>query len=260
LFVERLHEKYSNQVGEKRLLPYPTFIKYMKAYHIDVAIARAKEDCCDTCMRLSIAAADPNIGEEEKALIEESQRIHANDARTQRLALKEAIKIWGRTAVPIANFGEREIFDGAVDNLPEYVDEALGAPFVDDMTSSPRVRLQCEDFGGNLTLPHYGRNRPGRDYYISNLSIYNFIISDLTTGKNKVYLYDERAMGKGCDALCSLRWLYHFRLYKVSQAAGKLAETPNTLYIIMDNCVGQNKSQVKVNLMFDIKLGYNILK
>ena len=166
MFVERLHEKYSNQVGEKRLLPYPTFIKYMKAYHIDVAIARAKEDCCDTCMRLSIAAADPNIGEEEKALIEESQRIHANDARTQRLALKEAIKIWGRTAVPIANFGEREIFDGAVDNLPEYVDEALGAPFVDDMTSSPRVRLQCEDFGGNLTLPHYGRNRPGRDYYI----------------------------------------------------------------------------------------------
>jgi hypothetical protein len=65
LLLKRLHEKYSKQVGENRLLPYPTFVKYMRAYHIDVAIARAKEDCCDTCMRLSIAAADPNIGEEE---------------------------------------------------------------------------------------------------------------------------------------------------------------------------------------------------
>jgi hypothetical protein len=68
-----------------------------------------------------------------------------------------------------------------------------------------------------------------------------------------VYLQDERAMGKGCDALCTLRWLYHFRLYKASQAAGRLAESPDTLYIIMDNCVGQNKSQVQLNLMFVIK-------
>lgn len=217
----------------------------MRAYHIDVSIARAKEDCCDTCMRLTIAAADPNIGEEEKALIAESQRIHSDDARTQRLALKEAIKIWGRNAVSGANIGDRETFDDAVDALPDSVDEALGTVLVEDTTSSPRVRLQCEDFGGNLTLPHYGRNRPGKDYYISNLSVYNFIISDLTTGHNKVYLYDERAMGKGCDALCSLRWLHHFRLYKSSQIAGRLNESPDTLYIIMDNCVGQNKSQVK---------------
>jgi hypothetical protein len=60
-------------------------------------------------------------------------------------------------------------------------------------------------------------------------------------------------MGKGCDALCSLRWLCHFRLYKSSQAAGRLAESPDTLYIIMDNCVGQNKSQVQFNVMIDIK-------
>jgi hypothetical protein len=62
-------------------------LKYMRAYHIDVLIAGAKEDCCDTCMRLSIAAADPNIGEEEKALVAESKRIHSDDARKQRLAL-----------------------------------------------------------------------------------------------------------------------------------------------------------------------------
>jgi hypothetical protein len=150
----------------------------MRAYNIDVSIARAKEDCCDTCMRLSIAAADPNIGEEEKALIAESQRIHSDDARKQRLALNEAIKIWGRTAVHNANIGERDRFDSTVEALPESVDEALGAMLFDDMTDSPRVRLQCEDFGGNMTLPHYGRNRPGKDYYISNLQLYHFRFND----------------------------------------------------------------------------------
>jgi hypothetical protein len=216
----------------------------MRAYHIDVAIVRAKEDCCDTCIRLSIAVADPNIGEEEKKLIEECQQMHANDARTQRTALKEAIKIWGKTADLVSTLGQRGAFNDAVDSLPETIEDAFQSMSLEDMTSSPRVRLQCEDFGGNLTLPYYGRNRPGRDYYVSNLSIYNFIISDLTTGQNKVFLYDERAMGKGCDALCTLRWVYHFRLYIASRDTGRLSDFPDTLYIIMDNCVGQNKSQV----------------
>ena len=79
----------------------------------------------------------------------------------------------------------------------------------------------------------------------------NFIISDLTTGLNKVFIYDERAMGKGCDALCSLRWLYHVRLYIASRDSGMLSDFPDTLYIIMDNCVGQNKSQVLVKFTFN---------
>jgi hypothetical protein len=127
-----------------------------------------------------------------------------------------------------------------------------------------------------------------------------------------MYLYDERAMGRGCDALCSLRWNYHLNLFtpipygkkilkssnpqmltfpksstrslkirgfvsrilktsgrtwvdargifwnvdilriffpyvsRVTNARdrGKLTDEPDTLYLIMDNCVGQNKSQV----------------
>ena len=87
----RLHDKYCKQIGYDRILPYPTFMKYMRSHHVNVAIVRAKEDCCDTCLRLSVAAQDTNIGEEERGMIEEAQRLHANDARTQRVALKEAI-------------------------------------------------------------------------------------------------------------------------------------------------------------------------
>ena len=63
-----------------------------------------------------------------------------------------------------------------------------------------------------------------------NLSIMNFIISDLTTGFNTVFFYDERAMGKGCDALCFLRWMYHFQLYITSRDNGNLSrfQTPYT--------------------------------
>lgn len=46
-------------------------------------------------------------------------------------------------------------------------------------------------------------------------------------------------MGKGFDALCSSRWAYHLRLYTASRDAGRLANAPDTLYLIMDNCVGK---------------------
>lgn len=131
-----------------------------------------------------------------------------------------------------------------MESLPESADATL----IEDNSASggrvPTVRLQCEDFGGNFVLPYFGKTRPGRDYYVSNLTIHNFIISDLQTGQNRVFLYDERAMGKGCDALCSLRWMYHLQLHIKAREAGQLSELPDTLYLIMDNCVGQNKSQV----------------
>ena len=54
----------------------------MRSHHVNVSIVRAKEDCCDTCLRLSVAAQDVNIGEDERELIREAQRLHASDART----------------------------------------------------------------------------------------------------------------------------------------------------------------------------------
>ena len=94
-----LHSQYSIYVeglkGQNRVMQGETFRKYMKAYHIDLAFTRAKEDCCDTCIRLSIAVADPNLADEERNLLVLAQSQHATDARTQRLSLKSAIKQWG---------------------------------------------------------------------------------------------------------------------------------------------------------------------
>lgn len=140
--------------------------------------------------------------------------------------------------------GAEEHLEDAVNALPNFIDDDMGEVTSPPYQDSPVVRLQCEDFGGNFVLPYFGRSRPGRDYYTSNLTMYNFIISDLASGHNYVYLYDERAMGKGCDALCSLRWNHHLKMFKRFKESTSIEDLPDTLYLIMDNYVGQNKSQV----------------
>jgi hypothetical protein len=81
-------------------------------------------------------------------------------------------------------------------------------------------------------MPHYGYRRPSSDYYNSNLIVQNFVIADVTNGTNHIYFYDERGQGKDGNALSSLRIAYH------------LTKSENTTISldILDNCVGQNKS------------------
>ena len=45
----------------------------MHSYHVDVAIKRAKEDECDTCIRLSVALENKNLTADERTLLEEQQ-------------------------------------------------------------------------------------------------------------------------------------------------------------------------------------------
>ena len=103
------------------------------------------------------------------------------------------------------------------------------------------VSLQAEDYGGGIALPHFGFRRPSSDYYNSNLMNYSFIVADITGGSNNVFMYDEREQGKGADALCSLRLRYHLRKVRKYLEAGV---KPGLNMSLLDNCVGQNKSQV----------------
>ena len=103
------------------------------------------------------------------------------------------------------------------------------------------VSLQAEDYGGGIALPHYGFRRPSADYFNSNLMMYSFIIADITGEINNVCMYDERDQGKGADALCSLRLRY--QLLKMEQYR-KAGIRPRLNMTLLDNCVGQNKSQI----------------
>ena len=106
------------------------------------------------------------------------------------------------------------------------------------------VELESHDYGGNLTMPWFGKKRPGLDYYLSNLSLFVFIISNITRfgTKHRLLIYDERAAGKDGDALCSLRLFHYMSQYIQQKNRNELHKRARFLFVIMDNCVGQNKS------------------
>ena len=232
-----------------------TFYKYMKKLHPDFALQRAKEDECDTCMRLKLIINDERSTEDEKIEARRGLVKHNGDSREMRITMQTAIAEYGKKTLPNnSDLGVMENFNEAVKRLPDSVDDIFPENSLVNATSpdqggSPKVRLQCEDYGGNFTLPWYGAKRPGIDYYLSNLAIYMFVVSNLSSGVNHVYLYDERTMGKNGDAMCSLRFIYHMRQYIQARNLKTLSSCPEILYVIMDNCVGQNKSQTVMMFM-----------
>jgi hypothetical protein len=247
-------EKYVSYLGNTtRTMEYKTLYKYMSKMYPDIALNRAKEDCCDTCIRYETDLKSSTLSNKEKDQLKSSQKLHWNQARIQRIAMREAINLWGKKRIqevagilPVDQTNIK-LFNQSVSRLPESIEDQIENISLNEdselSTKNPIVLLQAEDFGGNLVLPWFGSTRPSKDYFTSNLNMYFFVITNLSTGINHEYLYDERAMGKDCDALCSLRFLYHFRQFVEARAQTQISSSPDTLYIIMDNCVGQNKSQ-----------------
>ena len=66
--------------------------------------------------------------------------------------------------------------------------------------------------------------------------------------KHNIFVYDERAAGKDADALCSLRFYYYMRKYITSRDLNLLDKRAVYLFVIMDNQVGQNKSNAVLQL------------
>lgn len=185
---------------------------------------------------------DKNIAEEDRLSIEEALANHGDKARELRNLMKDALKLLGNNLKSLTA-EEKVKFSKSVDNMPNTVDEdQIENP--EDLSTT--VQMGCEDYGGNFVLPSFGNVRPGSDYYASKLSINVFVISDVSRGSNKVFIYDQRCAGKGADAVCSMRLLHH--LSNQNKLCDALTHDENTpiptnLFQVMDNNVGQNKSQ-----------------
>mmetsp|Transcript_83762 Transcript_83762/g.147521 ORF Transcript_83762/g.147521 Transcript_83762/m.147521 type:complete len:107 (-) Transcript_83762:323-643(-) len=102
----------------------------------------------------------------------------------------------------------------------------------------------CQDFGQSQTIPSYNLRRPGSNYFCSNLSAHKFVVCDTTQNENFVYVYDEHNAGKGCDAVCFLRWHHLCKLWLQLETTG--GPFPSKLIFVMDNCAGQNKSHLTI--------------
>lgn len=194
---------------------------------------------------LSAALQDEMLPESEKVRIREGLKAHRDVARTMRLGMRQVIEAYANNfIINKSSPGDDttvvalEAIHRAVERTPLFADEDINED--DDSLQGCKVWLQCQDFAGNFSMPFYGDIRPSRDYYLSNLCLYNFVCADLSRNKNFVLSYDERGQGKGGDAMCSLR----LKLYLEATFNTDPKDRPDTLFVILDNCVGQNKSQV----------------
>ncbi|KAI3648372.1 hypothetical protein MP228_006226 [Amoeboaphelidium protococcarum] len=229
------HEDYS--AGSTKYMAMTTFIQYVKKHYVGFKFERSKEDVCDRCMRLKIELQDPGLSEEDRLAKQAELKTHLEDAANQRRAKKQFIQLFCKDSGGMLTLSDDkfvEVLDVDCD-LQKSDEQEQGQEVNDDQNPNCNVMILAEDFGGSLTLPHYGKERPQVDYFNSNLILNNFVVSNITSGQNLITFYDERAQGKDGNAMCSLRLSYHL---------GEMQSNKEVLLCVLDNCVGQNKSQV----------------
>ncbi|XP_078732831.1 uncharacterized protein LOC144947479 isoform X1 [Lampetra fluviatilis] len=216
-----------------RVVSYSRWIQYVHMFYPELRLTRTTEDVCDCCVHLDVRLACEDLPADERKRLLEEKNLHLDAAIDQRRTVSTFVKEYVKRHAPDQNIPVTVIPDHYDDAEPDFVDSAH------ESSHLPTIQIQIEEFGGSFAMPHYGHMRPSADYFDSNLMLQNFVLADITSGINNVIFYDERAQGKDADTLCSLRFVYHMRL--LAKNPGAMSKT---LVVILDNCVGQNKSQV----------------
>jgi hypothetical protein len=108
-----------------RVIAFSTWHRYVHALHPEYSFKRAVEDACNTCEKLLIALKDPNLPEEQRAVMEACLEEHKANALESRKAYHTAISEWGNKILADGRLGDDSKFQAALHNLPEFVDDAI---------------------------------------------------------------------------------------------------------------------------------------
>ena len=174
--------------------------------------------------------------------IKDRLAVHLKDAITQRQYAKDAIRIAIRSYSSGTFDSVDEIYDAnrLVSNKEAWPDDFI---------------YLCEDFAGNGAVPHFGAVQPNKEYYLSKIAVLTFIVYNPSISAFNLYCYDQRNASKDANSMCSLRFRHHLTCYlnnrlmnrtKDHQASPQsivAGSADKILFLVMDNCVGQNKSQ-----------------
>ena len=294
-YVEMQREENDESNEPIRVMALTTFIEYKNWLYPGYNTIRKKEDVCDSCVRLNFIMSNPNSTQEEIDQAKLEKEMHVSAAVDQRRAIKKfSLKYMDGLCLPVQPVNLPDFADGDIDGETEEVGRKKvlssingdGDEDSDDDSSdgievtmnkmdrllasgSERARTRAkksidefmalilaEDYGQGIAMPHYGINRPQSDYFNSNLMINLYVQSDISRGKNKIMLYDERTMGKEKNALCSLRLNYHVESFQRCLREGR--NQPEIYISTRDNCAGQNKSNV--TLQFDCLMSLSFYK
>ena len=137
------------EAGGHRVLSVERWRQYIVYFYPGVRLSRSKEDVCDACMRIELQLCDESLTPEARAALELQKRTHLEASKGWRRAMGDFVKQFVSREAPAqilpALIVEEELLVAAMDAL--VIDEP------------PILQVTAEDFGGSLTMPHYGFRR-----------------------------------------------------------------------------------------------------
>ena len=266
--------KVECEARDQRELSRPSFVRVVKFLMPTLHLGRTKTDVCNACFSLDLQIKNPETSEALKHELKEAKKVHLDEAIVTRRAINKLVKSVKEEVAPSdPPFLEEPIY------IPQCVKDPfdrLNRPFVIDVVNGTigtleeeeedetdrydnyieddkedqevsvadeinndrrRLRVSIQDYGAGIPLPHYGASQPNHDYYASNLTLNNMNFVDCGTGTCHIYYYDERTAGKDGNCVSSIRWREIQEYMRENRDSPPRAECK-----VLDNCVGQNKS------------------
>ena len=265
--------KVECEARQTKELSKPSFVRVVKFLMPTLHLGRTKTDVCNSCFSLDLQIKNPETSEALRNELKEAKKVHLDEAIQTRRAINKLVKSVKEEVAPDdPPFLEEPIYvplcvkdpfdrlnrpfvidvvEGTIGN-PEEVGEGEGdnENYVEDdeenQVASMReendndkrsLRVSIQDYGAGIPLPHYGASQPNHDYYASNLTLNNMNFVDCGTGICHIYYYDERTAGKDGNCVSSIRWREIQQYVRENRDSPPRAECK-----VLDNCVGQNKS------------------
>jgi hypothetical protein len=175
-----------------RVMSLPRWTQYIKYLFPGLRLSRSKEDVCDACVRIEIQLSRLDLTEAERQSLQLEKSMHLDAAVGQRRAMNGFVRAFIEKECPDQRPPTHILPDEIESDLVNHHNSDQEADAYGNEVDQPseqriKVQVQAEDFGGSLTMPHYGYQRPSADYFNSNLLIQNFVIADITGGRNNIF-------------------------------------------------------------------------
>ena len=273
-----LHNQYKLECQDRtiRFISYNSFRRVVKFIMPTLHLGKTKADSCNACFSLDLQIRSPDTSDQLRKELVAAKSVHLNDAIKMRQAISKLVKsVQAKVAPNDPPLKEDPVFIPSCFkdpfdrlNRPFVVDyeEGLDGDFddgeadridaldnfnpgdednnIEDESNEdseeivPRdARVTVQDFGSGIPLPFYGANQPNHDYYASNITVHNMNFVECATGQCDISYYDERHAGKDGNSVSSLRW-NNLRQFVLEHQKN----LPKAEVKVLDNCVGQNKS------------------
>ena len=270
-----LHNMYKEECLERgiRSISYDSFRKVVKFLLPTLHLGKTQADSCNACFSLELQIRNPETSEQLKQELIAAKQVHLKDAINTRKAISKLVKSVQMRVAPddppltedpvfipscfkdpydrlnrplVVDYEEGRVGENEDDGSYDDFDRGLNADNDDGEEVSgdePRDKgprdllVSVQDFGSGIPLPSYGANQPNHDYYASNMTVHNMNFVDCATGRCNIAYFDETQAGKDGNSVSSLRW---------NNLKHSILENQNNVPVaeckVLDNCVGQNKS------------------